>query len=86
MRERGEARFVLLRGVLGRGLPMGVLLAVAIELYLGGTLPESLGRAGFWGRLLLCVGVFSASGSLSAHAQWRLLERRFRERGSGERG
>lgn len=84
MRERGEPRFLLMRGVLGRGLPMGVLLAVALELYVGSPFPEAFSTAAFWGRLALCVGVFSASGCVSAHAQWRLLERRFDE--SAQRG
>jgi hypothetical protein len=44
--------------VLRRGLPLGVVLAVVLELYLGGHFPEALRGAGFWGRLALCVGVF----------------------------
>lgn len=83
MQERGERHFLLMRGVLGRGVPMGVLLAVALELAVGAPFPEAFSTTAFWGRLALCVGVFSASGCVSAHAQWRLLERRFAR--SGER-
>jgi hypothetical protein len=67
---------MLMRGVLGRGLPMALLVAVCIELYLGGEFPEALRTPGFLGRLLLGVVLFSASGMLTARMTWDMQERR----------
>lgn len=63
------------RGVLGRGLPMAILVAVGLELYLGGSFPEALRTSAFLGRLLLALVVFSASGSLTARLTWDAYER-----------
>jgi hypothetical protein len=81
---RGRQRFLLENGVLRRGLPLGVFLAVALELYLGGRFPEALGSASFWGRLALCVGVFSTSGVLRSLAIWNAYRRRY-EQGAAPR-
>ena len=77
MKARGRTRFVLLSGVLGRGLPLGLVVAVAIQILTGEPLPDSLASPTFVGRALLAVAVFSASGCLSAYTAWRLHERRF---------
>lgn len=77
LRARGRADFILRNGVLRRGLPMGLVVGVALELYLGGRFPGALQTAAFWGRLALCLGVFSASGSITAAASWRVYERHF---------
>ncbi len=81
VRSRGEPAFLFRHGFLGRGLPLGVLTAVAIEAYLGGSFPDTLREPAFLGRLLLAVAVFTVSGSLAAHANWSLHERRFGQRG-----
>jgi hypothetical protein len=77
IRERGQGAFMLRHGFLGRGLPLGVVTALVIELALGHELPDALATAGFAGRLLLAVGVFTLTGSLAARANWGLHERRF---------
>ena len=77
IRARGKSQYILRNGVLGRGLPLGVLCAVALEMALGHELPDALATAGFAGRLLLAVSVFSISGSLSARMTWNIHERRF---------
>lgn len=83
MRAQGRTRFVLLSGVLGRGLPLGLVVAVAIQILTGEPLPESLLGAGFLARALLAVAVFSVSGCLSAYTTWRLHQRRFGQGGAG---
>ncbi len=75
-REKGRMSFLLRHGFLGRGLPLGLITAVVIELYLGGTFPEALQDVAFAGRVALAVGVFTLSGSLAANANWSLHERR----------
>lgn len=79
---RGRRRFLLENGVLRRGLPLGLFLAVALELYLGGRFPDALGHAGFWGRLALCAGVFSTSGVLRSLAIWNAYRRRYQRGGA----
>ena len=64
------------RGVVGRGVPLAIVCAVAIELYLGGSFPEALRTPAFLGRLLLALVVFSASGCLTARLTWDVHERR----------
>jgi hypothetical protein len=76
IRARGRTRYMLTRGVLGRGVPMALLVAVALELYLGGRFPEALRSPGFLGRLLLGFVLFSASGILTARLTWDVHERR----------
>jgi hypothetical protein len=76
IRAGGRTRYVLTRGVLGRGVPMALLVAIGIELYLGGSFPEALTTPGFLGRLLLGLALFSASGILTARLAWNVHERR----------
>jgi hypothetical protein len=77
VREGGKLPFLVRHGLLGRGLPLGIVTAVVIEVYLGGTFPEALSEPSFLGRLAFAVGVFTLSGSLAARANWALHERRF---------
>jgi len=80
VRSRGRKAFLLRAGFLGRGLPMGLLTAVAIQVYLGLPLPDSLWSAPFLERLALAVGVFTASGCVAAHSNWSLHERLYQGR------
>jgi hypothetical protein len=80
MRARGRRNFVVRYGVIRRGLPMALAVALALELYLGGRFPDALGAAGFWGRFALCAAVFGASGAITASATWSLYEKHFGKR------
>ena len=74
----GRRSYLLRYGVVGRGLPMGCVIGLLIELIdPSGPMPDALGEPQFLWRLLLAVAVFSASGCLSALANWRAHQRRF---------
>jgi hypothetical protein len=74
----GKGRYLLRKGVIGRGVPMGLVVALLIELWSpSGEMPGALIEPRFLGRLLLAVAVFSASGALSALANWRFHSRHF---------
>ena len=73
----GRGRYLLRYGVIGRGLPMGFVVALVIEAALGHPLPGALREPSFLRNLLLAVGVFSASGCGLALANWRAHQRRF---------
>ncbi len=77
IRERGKPWFLFSRGVLGRGIPMALICAVGIEVYVGGRFPDALLEAPFLGRLALALAVFSVGGLLNAQMQWKLHEKRF---------
>ncbi|MEN8184668.1 MAG: hypothetical protein ABFS46_19275 [Myxococcota bacterium] len=64
-------------GVLGRGLPVGVVLAVVVQMITGSPLPDSLLTARFGLTTLAAVALFSLSGCIRADARWRMAERRF---------
>jgi len=82
IRTLGKGQYLLRYGVIGRGVPMGILVALLIELLNpSGAMPGALLEARFLWRLLLAVAVFAASGCISALANWRLHERRFEEKG-----
>ena len=82
IRTLGRERYLLRYGVIGRGLPMGIVVALLIELWdPSGAMPDALLDLRFLGRLLLAIGVFAASGCISALANWRMHERRFGEKG-----
>jgi len=82
IRASGRGRYLFRYGVVGRGIPMGIVVALLIELLNPtGTMPEALLGTRFLGRLLLAVAVFAASGCVSALANWRMHERRFGEKG-----
>ena len=75
LRARGRTRYLLLWGVLGRGLPMA-LLVMMLFLVLEGRRFDStlLGDASLWLRLLLGAALFSVGGAASAYARWRSME------------
>ncbi len=79
VREAGRFRFLLRYGFLGRGLPLGVLTALAVSLYNAdeSSLVLLLQGPSFYLMLLFCVAVFTASGALAANANWTLHERRY---------
>jgi hypothetical protein len=79
IRSKGRARFVFVSGVVGRGLPVGLAISLAIEIVTGEPIPDSLASWRFAGRTLLAVAVFSISGCLTALTAWRLQERRLAE-------
>jgi hypothetical protein len=77
VRERGRLRYVLGHALVQRGLPFGILAALAIEYLLGEKLPGALWHLAFLGRLVLAVGVFTLSGCVWANANWRIHERHY---------
>jgi hypothetical protein len=82
IRTQGRGQYLIRYGVAGRGLPMGIVVALLIELWdPSGAMPDALLEARFLGGLLLAVAVFSASGCISALANWRVHESRFQEEG-----
>ena len=82
LRTEGRGRYLFRYGVAGRGIPMGIVVALLIELWdPSGAMPDALLEARFLGRLLLAVAVFSASGCISGLANWKVHERRFEEKG-----
>ncbi len=81
VREAGKLPFLLRYGFLGRGLPLGVVTALAISVYQGNGFPAALQTAAFYGLVAFCVSVFTLSGSLAAHANWMVHERRHPESG-----
>jgi hypothetical protein len=80
VRAKGKPAFLLRYGVIGRGLPLGIVVALAIEVSLGGAFPAALTSPAFLGRLALCVAVFSATGCLNANLSWNAHERRAAQR------
>jgi hypothetical protein len=77
VRARGKTNFLIRYGFLGRGLPLGVLVAVAIEAALGSPWPDALTSPQFLVRLVALVAVFTASGCVRANYQWNHYEKRF---------
>lgn len=68
--------FLLRYGFLGRGLPLGLITSMAISVYQGSDFPEMFQTLEYYGLLVFCVAVFTASGSLAANANWMVHERR----------
>jgi hypothetical protein len=81
VRARGKTNFLIRHGFLGRGLPLGALVAVALEAALGSPWPDALWSGPFLGRFVALVAVFTASGCMRANFQWNLYERRYAGRG-----
>lgn len=77
LRAAGKRWYLVRYGVLGRGLPLAVLCAVAIQLALGTPPAEWLRSQDFLIRLGLFVVLFSFTGVMTANATWKLNERRF---------
>ncbi len=76
IRARGKRWFLLRYGVLGRGLPLAALCALAIEYSLRNRFPGERGPLDFLQLFVLALAVFSATGCLTAHTTWNLYERR----------
>ena len=76
VREAGKIPFLVRYGFLGRGLPLGVITALAVDVYRGAQFPDLLQSVDFYGLLAFCVAVFTASGALGANANWIVHERR----------
>jgi hypothetical protein len=76
VRAKGKGSFLLRYGFLGRGLPLGVVAALAIEGALGSPFPDALGSGPFLARLAFCIGVMTASGCVAANFNWNLHEKR----------
>lgn len=77
IRARGRRAFLLRYGVLGRGIPMALICALGIEIYLGTPLPDALISPAFLGRFALAFAVFATGGAFTAQMTWKLYERRF---------
>lgn len=76
VRTKGKGAFLFRYGFLGRGLPLGLVAAIAIESVRGSPLPDALTTAPFFALLFFCVSVMTASGCFAAHFNWNLHERR----------
>lgn len=76
VRQKGKMPFVLRHALLGRGLPLGVITAIAISVYRGSAFPDLLQTLDFYGLVVFCVAVFTLSGSIAANANWSVHERR----------
>lgn len=77
VRARGKPWFLFSRGILGRGIPMALIVSIGLEAYLGGELPGSMLGATFLRRLALALVFFSLGGLLNAQMQWKLNAKRF---------
>jgi hypothetical protein len=80
VRAKGKGPFLLRYGFLGRGLPLGVVVAIAVESLRGGPMPDALTSVSFLALLFFCIAVMTASGCFSANVNWNLHERRYAER------
>ncbi len=74
----GRTRFLLLFGVLGRGIPMALVFLI-VFLYLEGRPFDAslLADPKEWLRFLLAAALFSIGGIASSYARWRAMEVRF---------
>jgi hypothetical protein len=77
MRAGGLARHLVLRGVLLRGIPMGIAVVLLLDLLQGAPAGASWREPAFLARFVLAVALFSLGGMLSAYARWRALDTRF---------
>jgi hypothetical protein len=80
VRARGKGAFLFRYGFLGRGLPVGSVVAIAIEGIRESPMPDALGTPSFFALLFFCVAVMTASGCFTAHFNWNLHERRHAQR------
>jgi hypothetical protein len=77
IRRTGVWPHALRRG-LARGIPMGIVIIVALELIQGRKLGLDLLREPeVLGRLALAIVLFSLGGVVSTYARWRALDLRF---------
>ena len=74
----GRTRFLLLFGVLGRGIPMAAVFFIVFLYLEGRSFDASLLADGKeWLRFLLAAALFSLGGIASSYARWRAMELRF---------
>ena len=76
VRERGKNAYLVRSGVIGRGVPLGLICAIAIEAALGSPLPDAFTGSAFLLRAVALSAVFSVSGCLRANLSWNLHEKR----------
>jgi hypothetical protein len=70
-REQGMPRFIAI-GALRRGVPMGALVLLALEIMEGGSFTaERFASGAFVERVLFVFAVFLAGGALSAFGRWK---------------
>lgn len=80
IRAAGRTRYLLLWGVLGRGIPMALVVMLVFLLLEGKPLHAGLLRdGGEWLRFFAAAGLFSVGGVVSSYARWRAMEQRFDE-------
>ena len=79
IRVGGLARFLVVRGLLLRGLPMALAVALLLDLLNVATPGGGWREPGFLARLGVAALLFSMGGMLSAYARWRALDARFGE-------
>ena len=77
IREQGKTPFLLKNGLVGRGLPMGAIVAVAITALKGGVFPDAFRTLEFYQLLAFTIAVFTASGCVAAYASWSLHEKKY---------
>jgi len=78
IRRQGLTRYLLVRGVLVRGIPMAVAIILALELFRGRSIDRELllDKAFEW-RLWVAAALFSLGGVISSFARWKLLDASF---------
>jgi hypothetical protein len=78
IREQGLRRYLLVRGVLLRGIPMAIVIVLALEALQGRSIDRELllDKAFEW-RLWVAAALFSLGGVISSYARWKLLDASF---------
>lgn len=80
IRAAGRNRYLFIWGVLGRGIPMALVVMLVFLLLEGKALGPDLLRDGSqWLRFIAAAALFSIGGVVSAYARWRAMEQRFDE-------
>jgi hypothetical protein len=78
IRRQGLVRYLVVRGVFLRGIPLALVVLVALSVLQGRPLDRAtLLAPDFLGRVLLATLLFSAGGMLSSYARWRSLDLHF---------
>lgn len=86
IKASGRTRYLLLFGVVGRGLPMAAVFLIVFLYLEGRPFDASLLRdSGVWLRFVMAAALFSVGGVASSYARWRAMELRF-ESGDSARG
>jgi len=81
IRARGLTRYLLVRGILLRGVPMAIAVILLLTGLRGGSLDRrALLAPDFLARVVVAVLLFSVGGMVSAYARWRSLDLRFGDR------